>query len=169
MSSRPWAICSALSLVLLFACNRGRELAIMGDSYRAKEGEPLPADSGLFDGATLRLRGVRGETLGVQVLLKARERTKVTLELPPAVAEVQGFDVRSREVREPSTSMYGESRGTGRYPDVLSPANGPVAAKERAFFDVAIREKAVPGRYDGRISIGPRSFPVHLRVEPISI
>jgi len=141
----------------------------MGDSYRAKEGEVPPRDSALFDGETLRLRGVRGETLGVQVVLKGREQHPVSLELPADVCSVEGFRVRSLEVREPSTSMYGPSHGTGRYPDVLVPTKGPVPALERAFFDVAIREKAPAGRFDGRITIGPRSFPVRLRVDPISI
>ena len=141
----------------------------MGDSFRARQAERLPRDSALFDGATLRLRGARGETLGVQVLVRGPEQQAIDLELPAEVSSVQGFDVRSLDVREPSTSLYGPSRGAGRYSDVLTPTNGPVYASEQAFFDVSIRSEAQPGRYDGRIAIGGRIFPVRLRVEPISI
>src|SRR6185503_17748198 len=71
--------------------------------------------------------------------------------------------------REPSSSMYGESRGRGSYPDLLVPSRDGVRTNEQAYFDVAIRHDARPGRYSGTLEIDARSFDVTLVVDRESI
>jgi hypothetical protein len=159
----------ALFALVLGACSAQPDVQVVGDSVKVKAGEPLPRASALFDGKRLELRAARGETLGVQVLERHDSDSTLRLELPERIARVQAFELRTLEVREPSTAMYGESRGPGRYPDVLAPVKGAVRAGERAFFDVAVLPDAPPGRYAGTLSLGNRSFPVSLRVERVRI
>ncbi|HJZ85319.1 MAG TPA: glycoside hydrolase domain-containing protein [Polyangia bacterium] len=170
----PWSrstIClrasAALAFALAFACSRGPEVAVVGESVKLRLGERRPSHSALWDGRTVRLRGARGETLGLQVLL--RHPAPVTLELVDAPVSVQGFSVRALDVRQPSSSMYGKSRGPGVYPDILAPATSPVAADSAAFFDVALAGSARPGRYQGRLDAGAAHFPVELVIEPVTI
>lgn len=138
----------------------GPELQIVGDSVKVREGEPFPRASAIFDGQTVRLRGARGETLGVQVLMKRPEPVSIEL----AGARVTPFTVRSLDVKEASTGMYGPSRGRGRYPDILDPAGDAPT-----FFDVLIPADIAPGLHTGKLQVGARSFPVELRVEPVRI
>jgi hypothetical protein len=78
--------------------------------------------------------------------------------------------VRSLEVKAASTDMYGESRGVGRYPDVLTPvADAEVTADKQAYFDVAIADQATPGRYQGELSVSGQRFPVELEVSSARI
>jgi hypothetical protein len=77
--------------------------------------------------------------------------------------------VRSITVREPSTSMYGESLGSGSYPDVLVPNREGVQTNEQAYFDVAIKPSATPGRYSGTLQIDARSIDVTLVVDRESV
>lgn len=154
----------AAALVLLGGC-RGcerRDLGVVTESTRARLDEKLPP-SAIFDGATVRLRGVRGEVLGVQV--RAPRDTEARLELPAAVARVEGFAIRAVTVREPSTDMFGPSRGAGAYPDLLEPAGAGVRVADGALFDVTIAGDAPPGRHTGTLTAGARTFPVELLVE----
>jgi hypothetical protein len=188
MDSRRWpswsgrtrfATASVLALLALLACQRrapGPALQIVGDSVKVRGGEPLPARSAIFDGERVRLRGVRGETLGVQVLLDGGTAapTPVGLELDDGgggggVVAIEAFQVHEVAVTRPSTSMYGASRGGGRYPDRLEPTAQPVLAGRAAFFDVAIAADAPAGLVTGTLTIGARRVPVELRVEPLRI
>jgi hypothetical protein len=169
MSWSRWASFWALSLALgVPACTGESEVAVHGESGSAKRGEAPRSDSTVFDGRRVDLRGVRGETLGLGVRV-SEEARRVRLRLPEAAARVESFAVRSIEVREPSSSMYGESRGRGSYPDVLMPSKDGVRTNEQAYFDVAIRPDARPGRYSGRLEIDARSFEVTLVVDRESI
>jgi len=163
------SVATSLAVILLAACSAQPELQVVGDSVKVKAGEALPRASALFDGRRLELRAARGETLGVQVLQRRDGDSTLRLELPERVAHVQAFELRTLEVREPSTALYGESRGSGRYPDVLVPAEPGVRAGERAFFDVAVMPDAPPGQYTGTLTLGKRTFPVSLRVERVRI
>jgi hypothetical protein len=146
----------------------GSEVTVHGESVRAKRGEPAANDSSVFDGRRVDLRGVRGETLGLGVRVPAKARL-VRLRLPDSAASVDGFAVQSIDVREPSSSMYGESRGRGSYPDILVPARDGVRTNEQAYFDIAIRRTAAPGRYSGTLEVDARAIDVTLVVDRESI
>jgi len=157
--------CSALSAALaLPACTGGSEIQVFGESVRPKRGESVSNDRALFDGQRVELRGVRGETLGLGV----QARSPVTLHLPESAARVDAFSVRSLDVREPSSEMYGPNRGRGNYPDILQPVSGAVSG-ELAFFDVAIARDARPGTARGTLVIGERRIDVALRIDGASI
>ncbi|HVR18656.1 MAG TPA: hypothetical protein VMS65_03135, partial [Polyangiaceae bacterium] len=171
MSSAPWVSCLAISLGLLgAACRRAPDVQVLGDSTRLEADEPSPRDSALFDGKLVSLLGARGETLGLELRVQDGRKRRVRLELPREVSRVSAFDVRSLEVKEPSTAMYGESRGAGRYPDVLVPsADSELAVGAIGYFDVEIAKSAKPGRYQGRLLVEERTIPVVLDVAEASI
>jgi len=136
----------------------------LSESTRLAHDRPSPKASSIFDGKVVRLRGARGETLGLELRISDGRSREASLSLPPAAATVTGFSVGSLEVREPSTSMYGPSAGRGVYPDVLTPAAGPVRTNDLAYFDVAISGHAKPGRYDGALRMDARAIPAVLDV-----
>jgi hypothetical protein len=165
-----------LLVTLSTACSRdgaarSPALQILGDSHKHRLGEPLPATSALFDGDSLRLRGVRGETLGIQVLhddaWPALHAASLSIAAPGV--SVQPFRMDWIEVKRPSTAMYGPSAGAGWYPDRLVPASAPVISQHGAFFDVIITPHARPGRYQGTLRIDARSFPVSIDIESARI
>jgi hypothetical protein len=169
MSSLPWVSCLLSAALASVGCKTTPSLQVLGESTRLAEGEPSPRASAIFDGKVLRLRGARGETLGVSLRISDAQARRVWLDLPEA-ARVSGFTVRSLEVKQASTDMYGESRGEGRYPDVLTPVvDGQVTADKLAYFDVAIADQATPGRYDGALIIAGQRFPVKLQVSTARI
>jgi hypothetical protein len=133
-------------------------LQVLGESTRLPRDEPSPAKSAFFDGKQVTLRAARGETLGVQLRVQGDRQRSVRLELPSDVAQVAGFEVRSLEVTQPSTAMYGPSRGAGEYPDLLEPTAGAVQTSELAYFDVAIPQSTSPGRYEGRLLVDTRAW-----------
>src|SRR5688500_10648162 len=111
-----WLSCGLCAL----GCRQEPDLQLLGESTRLSRAEPSPAKSAIFDGKQLGLRGARGETLGVQLRMPTRgerREQRVRLELPAEAAAVQSFAVRSLNVVQPSTIMYGVSRGPGQYPD----------------------------------------------------
>ncbi len=117
---------------------------MVGETTKLKEGEPLPAFSPWFDGRRLLLRGVRGETLGLQIL----GGNSGHIDWAGAPVEASCFQVRSLNVTEPSSAMYGLSRGVGRYPDVLIPAQ-----TDCAYYDLKISAHAKAGVYRGVIEV----------------
>jgi len=148
------------------ACRPEPPFQIVGDSVRPKDGDPIPRVSPFFDGVVVRLRAARGETLGVSVLVGPAGGA-VRLELPAAA--VRAFASRALDVREPSTAMYGPSRGAGRYADVLVPAETTRVLTRHAFFDVTVPPGAAPGRHAGWLDVAGRRLPVELRVDPVTI
>jgi hypothetical protein len=171
MSSAPWVGCLAASLALAAAaCRKEPPVQLLGDSTRLAADEPSPRVSAFFDGKVVTLFGARGETLGFSLRIRDGRERRVALELPAEVARVSAFDVRSLEVKEPSTEMYGASRGAGRYPDVLVPSRGTeLRVAELGYFDAEIQRAAKPGRYEGRLRIDEQSIPVVLDVAEASI
>lgn len=164
MSLRRRVNCLAGSaLCLALGCGKGPPLTVLGDSTRLRASEPSPSVSPFFDGARVHLRGARGETLGLEVRLTDGHERPVSLELASG-ATVSGFAVGSLDVEEPSSELYGPSKGRGRYPDVLDPVGGAVLTKELAYFDVAIPQSSEPGRYSGTLRVGERAIPVVLDV-----
>ncbi len=167
----------ASSILCLLGCTNsdpgdgGPTMQIVGDSYKHRRGDPLPSRSAVFDGEDVVLRGVRGETLGLQVLLKGGASTaeKVALSLPVPEVSVQGFEMKWIEVRHKSTWLYGRSRGSGWYPDRLVPTSQPITTDAGAFFDIAISTAAAPGTYTGEFAVGRRVIPVELTIEAARI
>ncbi len=84
-----------------------------------------------------------------------------------AAVHVDAFAVQWLNLREPSTTMYGPSRGAGVYPDPLRPSSQPVTGD--ALFDVAIAADAAPGLHRGTLIVGTRTFPVELTVEAVQV
>jgi hypothetical protein len=60
--------------------------------------------------------------------------------------------------------MYGESTGTGAYPDILVPVKDSAPAGDHAYFDVTISNSATPGTHRGEMVVGGRSLEVVLDV-----
>jgi hypothetical protein len=155
--------------LLATGCKPSPSVQVLGESTRLAEDRASPATSAVFDGERVRLRGARGETLGVSVRVHDGEMRSVSLQLAREAATVTGFAAQSLEVREPSTDMYGISLGSGRYPDQLVPVAGSVRTRTLAYFDVAIPANTEPGHYGGRLLIGDRSLPIDLHVSSASI
>src|SRR5579864_1266235 len=127
MTLSRWVSYLATSLFVGGAgCDRSSEFCVLSESTRLAHDRPSPKASAVFDGKVVHLRGARGETLSLELRISDGLSREATLSLPPAAAIVTGFAVGSLEVRESSTSMYGPSAGRGAYPDVLTPAAGPV-------------------------------------------
>jgi hypothetical protein len=163
----PWASC-LISLSLL-ACGRGPALQVLGESTRLERSEPSPKRSAFFDGKKVSLRAARGETLGISVRIGDGRSRRVRLELPSTAAAVTAFSVGSLEVKEASSDMYGPSKGTGVYPDVLTPREGAVEASDLVYFDVAVGSATPPNRYRGVLSVNDERFPVELEVSKARI
>jgi hypothetical protein len=157
------AISQCLGLGAL-ACQPTPDFAVLSESTRLARDRRSPKASAVFDGKVVRLRGARGETLGLELRVADRRSRDVTLSLPTSAASVTGFTVGSLEVREPSTNMYGESAGPGTYPDILTPTEGPVHTADLAYFDIAIPSTATPGRYEGNLTVDSRAIPAVLDV-----
>jgi hypothetical protein len=77
---------------------------------------------------------------------------------------VSGFEVEWLEVVQPSTTMYGGSRGAAWYPDALSPSEAP--RTDPAYFDIRVTSDATPGKLRGQLRIGERTILVELTVSP---
>jgi hypothetical protein len=165
MTSSRWVIPLLTSSCLgAIECAPSPDLQVLSESTRLAGERPSPEGSAVFDGNAVHLRGARGETLGLEVRVSDGRSREARLTLPAAAATVTGFAVGSLAVRERSTSMYGTSEGGGSYPDVLTPAQGPVRTSTLAYFDVAISGAATPGRYEGTLAVDTRNIPATLEV-----
>lgn len=169
----------ALALCGLAACSgggdawpRGADLAVVGESARLRWSDPLPATTAIFDGTRVRLRATRGETVGMHVIWRDAHEEEVSLELGDddrADVRVDAFTVDYGNVRSPSTSMYGGSKGRGRYPDRLAPSEQPVMGKRSVYFDVAIARDAKPGTRAGVLEVGEANLPVELTILDVEL
>jgi hypothetical protein len=175
MHRSRWVNCSMASAALLAVssgCTPHADLDVLPGAERLVDGAKLRGTSSIFDGARVRLHAARGETLGVVIRLPEGQKSPARLELPQAVAKVTAFSVKSLEVREPSTEMYGPSRGPGSYPDILVPLvpqEGDRTAARLWYFDVEVLPDAAPARVEGVLTVGARSIPVELRVSSAHI
>src|SRR5262245_39036636 len=106
MSWSPWVSCLTVSLAFGGAgCRRASAVQMTSESARPAAAELLPEETSVFDGRTVRLRGARGETLGLHVRLAGDDPGPAELDLPRGAAQVAAFAVRSLEVERPSTAM----------------------------------------------------------------
>ncbi len=137
---------------VLCACHRAPTLTIVGETTKLRRGERGPSPS------RVQLRAARGEVLGLQVL--GGKAASLSID----GARVDAFAVRYLDVREPSTAMYGPSRGRGQYPDPLEPVAQPVRGD--AFFDVVSDEA---GLHRGSLTVDGRAIPVELTIEPLTL
>jgi hypothetical protein len=169
----------AVVLAALVACGggaapRGADVTVVSEGARLRWEDPLPAQTAIFDGERVRLRAARGEVLGVHVVRKPDSGegggpAAVMLTLAAPGVRVEAFTVDHGRVSKPSTSMYGGSRGRGRYPDRLTPATQPVTAERSAYFDVAVAWNAAPGMTTGLLEVGAARFPVELTVVDVEV
>ena len=163
LCNAAWLLCA------LVACTsggnreprRGAEVAIFDESERPRLQDPLPTRSAIFDGRKVTLQAVPGETLGV--LAVATKPVAFSIELEAKGVETEAFAVGWAAVVEPSTSMFGPSRGPGNYADELTPRTAPVAGRA-AFFDVRVGKSTQPGSYTGVLNVGEQHFPIRLAV-----
>lgn len=153
----------------LAACKPAPSVQVLGESTRLPSAAASPRESALFDGERIRLRGARGETLGLQLRVTDGVERRVRLRLPERAAVVSSFSVGWLDVKQPSTDMYGPSSGVGRYPDVLEPSAPLLRTRELAYFDVELPRSAEPGRYAGELLVGERVVPVELTVSSARI
>lgn len=170
MSWSQWvSSLTASAIIGSDAGERPPDFQVLTETTRLARSEPTPRDSAIFDGDTIRLRGARGETLGLELRVSDGKERTVRLTLPDGAAKVAAFSVESLEVREPSTEMYGPSAGKGRYPDVLLAEQDSIKTSDLAYFDVAIQSSAKPGRYMGELHVDARAIPVIVDVSPARI
>ena len=163
---------AVVAAVALAACQGavtpGPRVQIVGESVKVRRGDELPARSAIFDGRVVKLRGARGELLGVQVL--RMDAAPVAMSLSVDGALVQAWRVEDVHVARASTDMYGPSLGEGDYPDRLAPGEvGAVTAGRDALFDVGIPHDAAPGAHAGVLKIGADSYDVALTIEPVDL
>lgn len=145
---------------------RPGEVQIVEDADRRSSAEPIAARSTIFDGAVVRLRAARGETVGITVWHRGGAPVELRFAEPAAqVVGVAGFEVQWAQVPRPSTAMYGGSRGAAAYPDTLVPAAAPES--DPAYFDLAVSSDAAPGVLRGELRVGTRRFAVELAVAPV--
>ncbi len=147
-------------LLILAACGtsaapRGPDLQITGESTKLRRGEALPATSPLFDGETVRLRGLRWEKLAIIVWRRDETPVDIALELPRA--RVDGFTLTDQPVTRASTRMYGPSRGPGDYPDKLVPL---AKATRATLFEIDLDTST-----EGKLTVGAQTFDVIVTVD----
>ncbi len=150
---------------------------IVGETAVIRRGDPLPATSPIFDGKRVRLRAVRGETVAVVVVLNQQthlQRTSIRAALDGPALSVRRFRVEFIEIKEPSTALFGKSRGKGFYPDRLIEENNssPTSSQptpRQVLFDINVQHEASPGIHHGTIQVGATSVPIDLEVLPYSI
>lgn len=163
-----WRSALALLSLLVSACEASSSapaLQILEEADRRASFEAVPATSTVFDGRAVRLRGLRGEVLGLTVW--QREPAPVALRFERPGVAAQGFAVEWAEVTRPSTVMYGGSRGAGRYVDGLTAAAAPAGSP--AYFDVMVQPDAEPGLHRGVLRVGAREVAVELEVVDASL
>ncbi|MBK9036444.1 MAG: hypothetical protein IPL61_35225 [Myxococcales bacterium] len=155
--------------VALAACQTqpGPDLQVLTETARPRWSDGLPRTSAIFDGTTVRLRGARGETLGLEIVRTARAPVDVTVAIDGV--DVHGFTVDHARVDSPSTSLYGRSRGPGGYPDRLTPVVGPIATPRMAYVDVAIAADAAVGLHRGTLAVDDTRYAIELTVEPLTL
>jgi hypothetical protein len=168
-----------LALAVSAGCRgpaRGSErldVQVMEGADRRSSAEPVRTRSPVFDGAVVRLRAARGETVGLTVWHRGAQAVRVRMgeaegeaegkgKPSAAAVEVRGFEVQWHRVLRPSTTMYGGSRGAAEYPDGLIAAEAP--SSDPAYFDLTVSSDAAPGVQRGELHVGARRFGVELTV-----
>jgi hypothetical protein len=138
-------------------------LQIVGEAVALRSDDAVPDTSPYFDGKTVELVGARAETLGIQVYRSAAGALSLSID----GASVQGYAVRRVTVARPSTELYGETRGSGAYPDELVAT--PAPDTDPAYFAIAIARDAAVGVHRGELVGGAVRVPVALTVVAVTL
>lgn len=139
------------------------DVQVMEGADRRSSSEAVRARSPVFDGAVVRLRAARGETVDLTVWQRGKQGVGVRMSAAESGAVVvRGFEVQWHRVRRPSTAMYGGSRGAAEYPDGLIAADAP--SSDPAYFELSVPGDAAPGVQRGELRVGERRFAVELTV-----
>src|SRR5260370_28609346 len=94
MALSRWVSSLAASLALGgLGCEPPLELQVLSESTRQARDRPSPRASAVFDGAIVRLRGARGETLGVELRISDGRLREAELSFPSAAANVTASSV----------------------------------------------------------------------------
>ena len=93
----------ALGLVaVVAACQAqpdGPALQVLTETARPRDTDGLPRASAIFDGTTVRLRGARGETLGLEIVRTIGAPVDVTVTIDGV--DARGFTVDHARVAAP--------------------------------------------------------------------
>ena len=145
-------------------------LQIVGETSKLAEGDAFPKTSPFFDGKTVSVRMASGETLGLQLLFRGAVVVAAHVEDPRVIVDLSRIELV--DVTSPSTSMYGESRGAGRYPDrlrALGSGDRSVSSVGPVLVELRVLPNTPAGDYPGYIRIGDASIPLRVHVEPVEL
>jgi hypothetical protein len=164
------------------------DVMIAGDSTRLRLEDPLPATSPFFDGTRVRVTAARGEVIGLQVMYRGERAVTASLGASAAVPPGGGTPASSDGgsgsavagaitrwaiepvlVVRPSTSLWGGSRGAGKYPDRLRRLDGAAPTAGPVLVEIAVPADAPVGLLEGTIAVGERSFPLAITVAPVTL
>ncbi len=154
--------CLVVTCAAPLGCRRtdpGPALQIVGESTLLRIEDPVPSETPWLVGGRVKLVAARGETLGIQVLQRARVAVSLTVATPGVT--VEGYEVDSFAVTRPSTEMYGGGRA-GTFADGLTTV--PFPASNPAYFEISVSGAVPPGTYMGELVVGELHLPVDLRV-----
>ena len=153
----------------------GAPFTIVTGTAVLRAGDPLPRTSPIFADGKVTLRAVRGETLAVVIAFAGEARshtvsTDLETELGPGIG-VSLFAVEMVPVIEPSSALFGPSRGRGAYPDRLVELGGDraVAPVSQILIDVQIDPGAAAGARQATLMIDSVKVRLELDVMPHSI
>lgn len=138
-------------------------LMVVGDSQVFRGDDAVPQSTPWFDGTTVTLAAARGETIGIQVLHAGGGAVKLVVD----GAAVTGYAVSKAFVARPSTELYGPSRGSGAYPDGLTPEATPDT--DPAYFSIAVPAAAKAGKHTGTLTVDGKTLPVVLEVATVTL
>jgi hypothetical protein len=143
----------------------GPALQILDESWRWKQGSPLPGRSSIFDGSAVHISIAKGETFAVQVLSTTPQETKMTL---PAPVIITAMEQQFVHVVSGSTAMYGTGhRGAGWYADKLVTVESGVVGSQAALFDLSVPAETPVGIIAGSLQVGQRTIQVFVNVRNV--
>jgi len=171
------ALCAIATCAFALACKRqpppdhGPDLQFVSEALRPRATDSLPRTSPFFDGTKVTLVAARGETVGFQVL--ARNPAPTSLLIKANGVTVRTWSTLPAQVKRSSTKgMYGETRGTGSYRDVLVPVTQSDATPDKGtgyLFELVVARDADVGMFTGHVVIDHKWIPVELTIVDVTL